>query len=71
MCILMDMIKRQNIESNNKVVSENKKTGEPTTGCVPAAESKILKAKCRNDECDASGWRVSTSRVRNRVNRHR
>jgi hypothetical protein len=44
MCIIMDMIKRQNIESN-KVVSENRKWENQRRGCVPAAESKIFKAK--------------------------
>jgi hypothetical protein len=53
----MDMIKKQNIEGNDKAVSEIE-DGRATTGCdvhPPRKESKIFKAKCRNDECDESG----------------
>ena len=42
------------MESNDKVVSENRKC-ESNNGRVPAAESKIFKVKRRNDEHDASG----------------
>lgn len=62
MCIIPDVIKTQNIESNDKVVSDNRKWGS-NNGIlyVPAAESKTFKAKCRYEECNVSGRFYSTS----------
>jgi hypothetical protein len=42
--MIIDMIKRQNIEGNDKVVSEIE-NGRATTGCAPAAEKQDFQSE--------------------------